>query len=122
MTLTDEAEYLAAVEAARAAAAAYYDTDVQTMPDAQYDELIEQITAAELAHPEWTPHPASPLHQGLARVAYRSHRMSVSRTDDQNGIPGALAALNHGQLRSRAPYPHSSSSSAKRSADRSTSS
>ena len=54
MTLNSEAEYLAAVAAARAAAAAYYDTDVQTMSDAQYDELIEQIAAAEQAHPEWT--------------------------------------------------------------------
>jgi len=54
MTLNTQADYLAAVEAARKGAAAYYDTDVQTMSDAQYDELIEQIAAAEQAHPQWT--------------------------------------------------------------------
>lgn len=35
MTLNSEAEYLAAAAAARAAAGAYYDTDMQTMSDAQ---------------------------------------------------------------------------------------
>lgn len=53
MTAMTHAEYLAGVDAARAAAGAYYDTDVQTMSDAQYDELIEQIAATELAHPDW---------------------------------------------------------------------
>ena len=53
MIAMTRAEYLAAVDAARAAGAAYYDTDVQAMSDAAYDELIGLITATELAHPDW---------------------------------------------------------------------
>jgi DNA ligase (NAD+) len=49
-SLTD---FEAAVEHARSAAAAYYDTDTQVMSDADYDAIIDRIEATVAIHPEW---------------------------------------------------------------------
>lgn len=49
----DRATFDAAVTSARAAAAAYYDTSILTMTDAEYDTLIDWTTAALEANPGW---------------------------------------------------------------------
>lgn len=51
--LADRASFDEAVAAAQAAAAAYYDTGEATIPDADYDALVERIEAAKTAHPDW---------------------------------------------------------------------
>lgn len=50
--LTTRADFDTAVQIAKDAAAAYYNTDVETMTDAEYDQLIEQITLYADEHPE----------------------------------------------------------------------
>jgi len=81
ITLNTEAEYLAAVATARNAAAAYYDTAVQTMADARYDELIEQITATEQTHPQWAASDGLPI-RGARRYLYR--RRAVAFCNDRH--------------------------------------
>ena len=46
--------YAAAVDQARAAAAAYYAGSDLVIDDADYDALIARVAATEAAHPEWT--------------------------------------------------------------------
>lgn len=45
-------DYPALVRQAQAAATVYYNDGIQIMTDAQYDELLEEITAYEAAHPD----------------------------------------------------------------------
>lgn len=49
----DERAFARAVQSARQAATAYYDTDVLLMSDAEYDALVDTISAAKSSHPEW---------------------------------------------------------------------
>jgi DNA ligase (NAD+) len=49
----DRAAFDAAVTTAREAAAAYYDTAVMVMPDADYDALADRIQATLAHHPDW---------------------------------------------------------------------
>ena len=51
--LTTEAAFKSAVEQAKSAAAAYYDTDAVKMTDVEYDGLLDLIQAAVEAHPDW---------------------------------------------------------------------
>src|SRR4051812_21883814 len=46
-------EFAAAVDQATAAAKSYYDTGDVLITDADYDALLERITAAMREHPEW---------------------------------------------------------------------
>ena len=46
-------QFNAAVKHAKEAAAAYYDTDVLAMSDAEYDTLVEQIARAHARHRDW---------------------------------------------------------------------
>lgn len=46
-------EFNAAVLEASEAAAAYYDTDTQLIPDSVYDALVDRIEASVAAHPDW---------------------------------------------------------------------
>lgn len=46
-------QFDADVKTAAQAAAAYYDTDTQLMPDAEYDTIIERIEAGVAANPTW---------------------------------------------------------------------
>ncbi len=50
---TTENEFDEAVAQAKAAGAAYYDTDMLLMSDADYDQLTDQIAATLTAHPDW---------------------------------------------------------------------
>jgi DNA ligase (NAD+) len=62
MTSASPAEILtrsdfdAAVASARSAAQSYYDTGDVLMTDADYDVLLERISTAKQAHPEWDDH------------------------------------------------------------------
>lgn len=47
------AEFDTAVAEAQRAAAAYYDTDVLEMADADYDALVDRISATKDTHPDW---------------------------------------------------------------------
>ncbi|HWS34216.1 MAG TPA: NAD-dependent DNA ligase LigA, partial [Actinoplanes sp.] len=49
----DRTEFDEAVETARRAARAYYDTGDAVMTDADYDALADRIAAAITEHPEW---------------------------------------------------------------------
>ncbi|WP_433204250.1 NAD-dependent DNA ligase LigA [Dactylosporangium sp. CS-047395] len=49
------AEYHAAIERIRDAAAAYYSGPDLAMDDADYDVLMRRVAATEAAHPEWKP-------------------------------------------------------------------
>jgi len=50
------ADFVAAVDQARAAARSYYDTGDVLMTDADYDALLDRIAEAKAAHPEWDDH------------------------------------------------------------------
>ncbi|MEV4276530.1 NAD-dependent DNA ligase LigA [Actinoplanes xinjiangensis] len=49
----DRVAFDAAVESARGAAQAYYDTGDAVMTDAEYDDLADRIAASMAEHPEW---------------------------------------------------------------------
>lgn len=49
--LTTRADFDTAIEQVKDAAAAYYNTDVETMTDAEYDQLIDQIALYVEEHP-----------------------------------------------------------------------
>ncbi|MEU8659877.1 NAD-dependent DNA ligase LigA [Actinoplanes philippinensis] len=49
----DRGDFDEAVEVARGAARAYYDTGDAVMTDAEYDELADRIAASVAEHPEW---------------------------------------------------------------------
>jgi DNA ligase (NAD+) len=51
--ITDQSSFARAVAAAKAAATAYYESAEVTMPDAEYDALVELIEAAKNAHHDW---------------------------------------------------------------------
>lgn len=53
MTITERTEFDAAVQGLRDAAAAYYDTDTVLMTDAEYDALLDAVSAAAAQHPDW---------------------------------------------------------------------
>lgn len=53
MSLTAKTDYLTAKTTLRAAAVAYYAGTGLLMSDAEYDELMAAVTAAETAHPQW---------------------------------------------------------------------
>lgn len=52
----NRADYDAAVELARRAAAAYHNSGTPLLPDSAYDDLIERIAASRRIHPDWPDH------------------------------------------------------------------
>jgi DNA ligase (NAD+) len=48
-----EADFVAAVDQAQAAAKSYYDTGDVLMTDADYDAVLDRIAEAKRAHPDW---------------------------------------------------------------------
>ena len=53
LEITEEGDFRRAVERAKQAAAAYYDTDELLMSDADYDALVEAISTAKEVNPTW---------------------------------------------------------------------
>jgi len=52
-SILDEDEFQLAVVAAKRAAKAYYDTESLLMSDSEYDSLVDRISEAKEANPEW---------------------------------------------------------------------
>ncbi len=52
-TVLTEGEFQQAIEAAKQAASAYYDTETLLMSDSEYDSLVDRITKAKQVHLDW---------------------------------------------------------------------
>ena len=94
--LSTRSEFNKAVEAAVAAARAYYDTDVQLMSDAEYDQLIEAIQLATATHPDWK---ASGLLDAVAAgasaggdVPHPSPMLSLSKAKERKDVAAFVSS------------------------------
>ncbi|MFI5896760.1 NAD-dependent DNA ligase LigA [Actinoplanes sp. NPDC051513] len=92
-----EAAFAAAVDRAQAAAKSYYDTGEVLMTDADYDVLLDRITAAKTAHPEWDDRGLiSRVAAGMSGggdVRHPTPMMSLDKVTGEEGVRTFVASL-----------------------------
>lgn len=95
--LTSRAAYDHAVDAATAAAAAYYNTDELVMDDATYDALVQAIARAQAEHPDWVTGnevtAAVAAGQGLGDVAHTAPMLSLDNVYSDEELTEWAASL-----------------------------
>jgi DNA ligase (NAD+) len=96
-TALTEAEFAAAVGQAQAAASSYYDTGDVLMTDADYDVLLDRISAAKQAHPEWDDRGVTTRvaagASGGGDVRHPVPMMSLGKINGDEGVRGFVATL-----------------------------